>query len=264
MRLVLLALASSALALFVGAGLGPSTVHARRAAQEPAGDAAAEAIAPDGYFAPRPGAGAPVMIRPPHPPPVVTQAQLRATLARARPDLQACLPPGTWRGTVRATLSARRGLSLAVSVTPRDAAVRACLDTAARRWLIPLEGRNLAGTITASVQVRSSGPPPPPVPPVNPPPPNNSYDEGMVHARLDVQRNEILRCLPTASASTPGDITLRLSVRTDGTLVLEGATLPSGIGGGPVLSCLSGVVGRTRVPSPPTTRSVTHIVTLGR
>jgi len=202
--------------------------------------------------------------RPPTPPPPVPQAQLRATLARARPDVMACLPAGPWRATVRATLSARRGLSLSVTTNPRDAAVRGCIDTAARRWLVPLEGRNLAGTITATLQVRSAGPPPPPTPPVNPPPPSNSFDEGLVHARLDAQRNEILRCLPTASTSTPGDITLRLSVRTDGSMVLEGATLPSGVGGGPVLGCLSGVVGRTRVPAPPTTRAVTHIVTLGR
>ena len=57
---------------------------------------------------------------------------------------------------------------------------------------------------------------------------------------------------------------LALLAETAGSMVLEGATLPSGVGGGPALGCLSGVVGRARVPAPPTTRAVTHIVTLGR
>lgn len=213
------------------------------------------------------GMGAPVMIRPPVPPPPVTRAQLQAALGRARPDLVACLPASAgrpWQATVRASLSARRGLTLRVTLTPRDPAITACLDTAARRWLVPLEGRNLAGTITASIRVRGEGPPAPPTPPTPPGPPSNSYDEGRVHAALDGQRNEVLRCLPTASTSTPGDIVLRTTVRTDGTIVLEGATLPSGVGAGPVLTCLAGVVSRTRVPSPPTTRAVTHVVTLGR
>jgi hypothetical protein len=166
---------------------------------------------------------------------------------------------------VRATFSRRGGLSLRIQLTPRDPAVLRCLDTAARRWLVPLEARPVGPTVTATMQVRGGGPPRPPLPPdppVPPPPPTNSYDEGLVHASLDAQRMAILRCLP-ASTTTLGDITLRLSVQTNGSLRLEGATLPAGVGGGPALVCLSNVVASTRVPSPPTPRSVTHVVTLG-
>jgi hypothetical protein len=229
-------------------------------------------MAPQSESAIAPGAGAPMMIRPPRPPPPLTRAQLQAALHNARPDVEGCLPPSAgrpWQATVRATMSARRGLALQVQVVPRDPAIVRCVDTAARRWLVPLEGRNVVGTLTATLRVRGGGqpvppPPNPPDPPTPPGPPSNRYDEGLVHAALDRDRAEILRCLPTASTSTPGDIVLRTSVRTDGSVVLEGATLPSGVGAGPVLACLAGVVSRTRVPSPPTTRAVTHIVTLGR
>jgi hypothetical protein len=255
-----------AFGLSLGLAASPAAVSARRRAVDPAGDMAVELEAP-----PHPGggmpAGAPVMIRPPHPPPVLTAAQVRSTLNSARPDLEACLP-ATVRGstaTVRAILTRRAGLSLRIQLTPRDPVVSRCLDTAARRWLVPLEGRPIGATVSATLRVsRGSVRPPPPIPPVNPPPPNNSYDEGLVHASLDRRRAEILQCMSGASTSTPGDITLRLSVHTDGSIALEGASLPAGVGGGLVLSCLSQVVGSTRVPSPPTTRSVTHIVTLGR
>ena len=254
-----------ALAVLTCASIASSPAQARRAWVDP--DTRSPAESADA-IAPPPGggaaSGAPVMIRPPHPPAVLTAAQVRATLTRARGDLAACLPPSrrASRATVRATFSRRGGLSLRVQVTPRDPAVLRCLDTAARRWLVPLEARPVGATVTASVEVRGGGPPPPPVPPIEPPPPSNNYDEGLVHASLDTQRAAILRCLP-ASTTTPGDITLRLTVQTNGSLQLEGATLPAGVGAGPVLVCLSGVVASTRVPSPPTPRSVTHIVTLG-
>lgn len=224
-------------------------------------------MAPHSESSIAPGAGAPVMIRPPQPPPPLTRARLQAALNNAQPDVAACLPPSAgrpWQATVRATLSARAGLVLRVQVVPRDPAVLRCVDTAARRWLVPLEGRNVVGTLTASIRVRGGGQTvPPPHPPTPPGPPSNRYDESLVHAALDRDRSEILRCLPTASTSTPGDIVLRTSVRTDGSVVLEGATLPSGVGAGPVLACLADVVSRTRVPSPPTTRAVTHVITLG-
>ncbi|GAB4208083.1 MAG: hypothetical protein OHK0013_26210 [Sandaracinaceae bacterium] len=225
--------------------------------------------APVDYVDESVGAPPPVLIQPPRPPPPLTRAQLQAALNNAQPDLSACLPASAgrpWDAMVRASLSARRGLTVRVQLRPRDATVSRCLDTAARRWLVPLEGRNVAGTLTATLRVRGGGQPvpPPPNPPTPPGPPGNRYDEGLVHAALDRDRTELLRCLPTASTSTPGDIVLRTSVRTDGSVVLEGATLPSGVGAGPVLACLAGVVSRTRVPSPPTTRAVTHVVTLGR
>lgn len=227
---------------------------------ESEGDVAQERVATS-------AAGAPMMIRPPHPPPPVTQADMRAALTRARTDIVQCLPRGG-RATVRARLSDRDGTVVRVSVVPRSDDVETCVHTAATRWLLPLELRGrVVRTIAASMTYRAAGttpPPNPPVPPPNPPPATNQYDEGLVHASLDRQRAGVLRCLPAASTSTPGDITLRLSVRTDGSMQLEGASLPSGVGGGPVLACLSGLVASTRVPSPPTTRSVTHIVTLGR
>jgi hypothetical protein len=260
-------LSRAALAVLVPLTLAalPAGAHARRAWVEPPDTHpqadAAEAVGPGGQSA---LAGAPVMIRPPHPPPVLTTAQVRATLERARVDLAGCLPPTLRpsRAVLRATFSRRGGLSLRVQVTPRDPAVVRCLDTAARRWLVPLEARPIGATVTATIQVRGGGPPQPPPPPIQPPPPSNGYDEGLVHASLDARRAAILRCLP-ASTTTPGDITLRLTVQTNGSLQLEGATLPAGVGGGPVLVCLSGIVASTRVPSPPTPRAVVHIVTLG-
>ena len=246
--------------------LAPSPLLARRPVADLAGDMPVESEAPP--FGRGAAAGAPRMIRPPHPPPVLTSAQVQATLARSRTDLEACLPPSVSavRATVRATFSRRGGLALRIQLAPRDPAVSRCLDTAARRWLLPLEGRPIGPTVTATIRVLGGGAvrPPPPNPPVNPPPPNNQYDEGLVHAALDRQHAQILRCLSTASTSTPGEITMRLTVRTEGAMALEGATWPAGVGGGPVLACLSQLVGTTRVPSPPTTRAVTHIVTLGR
>lgn len=255
--------AALALLLLMALAALPDRAHARRLSVDPPHPQADsdEAVAPHAQGV---GAGAPMMIRPPHPPPVLTAAQVRTTLERSRADLAGCLPPTLRpsRAVVRATFSRRGGLSLRIQLTPRDPAVLRCLDTAARRWLVPLEARPIGPTVTASVQVRGGGPPQPPQPPIQPPPPSNGYDEGLVHASLDARRMAILRCLP-ASTTTPGDITLRLTVQTNGSLQLEGATLPAGVGGGPVLVCLSSVVASTRVPSPPTPRSVTHIVTLG-
>ncbi len=258
-------LARFGLALAISAvAFAPSSLLARRPVADMGDMPVEQEAAPVGQGI---AAGAPMMIRPPHPPPVLTSAQVQAALNSARPDLEGCLPPSVRavRASVRASLSRRGGLALRITLAPRDPAVSRCLDTAARRWLVPLEGRPIGPTVSGSLRiVRGGSVPPPPHPPIQPPPPNNQYDEGLVHASLDRQRAQILRCLPVASTSTPGDITMRLSVRTDGSLVLEGASLPSGVGGGPVLTCLSGLVATTRVPSPPTTRSVTHIVTLGR
>ncbi|MBX7190643.1 MAG: hypothetical protein K1X94_01210 [Sandaracinaceae bacterium] len=255
------------LGLVLVVALVPSLALARAVRRPPpdlgaSGDAAVEAeIAPGSGLA----AGAPVMVPRPPPPPL-TVAEVRATLTQSRGDMMACFPAGAaFRATVQASLSARGGLSLRVRTTPADAAVRQCLDTAARRWLVRLEARPIRRTVSASIQLRTpTQPPPPPTPPTPPGPPSNRYDEGLVHASLDHQRDAILRCLPVASTSTPGDITLRLEVRPDGSMALEGATLPSGVGAGPVLSCLAGIVGSSRVPAPPASRSVTHVVTLGR
>jgi hypothetical protein len=225
----------------------PAVANARAVALGAVDSSSSEAVA-----------GAPVAIPVPRPPAFLTAAEVRATLERARGDLAACLPDSARhrRATVRATFSVRRGLALTVRATPREPAVEQCLDTAARRWLVPLEARPIGARLTASIQIRGVGssvaPPPQP-------PPSRDYDEGLAHAALDARRAQILSCLP-ASTATPGDITLRLMVQTDGTLRLEGATLPAGVGGGPVLVCLSDVVASTRVLPPRTPRAVAHVV----
>jgi hypothetical protein len=200
---------------------------------------------------------------PPHPPRpnFLTAEELRTTLERARPDLTSCLTPASQRASVRVTLHQRRGLNVRVQVTPRNETVRQCLDTAARRWTTLLESRPLQTTsITASIRVASNSIAPPPPPPPN----NNTYDEAHVHAALDRQRTEILRCVPRLSPGIPGSIVLRASVRPDGSVMLEGATLPSGLGDPNALVCLGELVSRVRVPAPSAVRSVTHTVQLGR
>lgn len=205
---------------------------------------------------------------PPLPPRWVTLAELRAALVNARPDMEACLSPGSrTRGTVRARLSDRLGLTLSVTLAPTDDRARACVDTAARRWLVPLEGRGPPRPVSASIRFGASGSaiPPSPPRPLNPPsPPSNHYDEAHVHARLDAARGEFMRCLPVASTSAPGEVVLRFTVRPDGSLTLEGASLPAGVRAGAALDCLAAGVARVRVPGPSAPRALTHVFALGR
>ena len=200
---------------------------------------------------------------PPRPPILLTTDELRATLQRARPDLESCLEQAPRsRAALRVSLHVRRGLTVGVHVTPRNEAIRQCLDTAVRRWTTLLESRPLASrVVTASLRIgpRTGLTPPPP-----PPPNNNTYDEAHVHEALNRRRFEILRCVPRLAPGTPGSIVLRTSVRPDGSLVLEGATLPSGLGDPAALVCLGELVARVRVPAPDSVRSVTHALQLGR
>lgn len=202
---------------------------------------------------------------PPRPPAPLTNAEVRRTLDLARGDISACLPDAmTHRVTVRATFTARGGLAVRVTLAPRNTAVSLCVDTAARRWLVPLETRVVRGSVSATVQLGATRRPPI-TPPITPPvtPGSNRYDDGHVRAALAARRDAMLRCLPVSTA-TVGSLTLRVTARPDGTVVMEGATLPEGVGAGPVLVCLADVVSAVRVPSPPGPRSLTHVVSLGR
>ena len=200
---------------------------------------------------------------PPHPTPIpelLTVGQLRAALQNARPDMEACTQGSRTRSTVRVSIHPRRGLSVNARVSPSNETVRQCLDTAARRWTTMLEGRPMTGAISASVRIGGTvvvAPPPPP-------PNNNVYDESHVHAALQRRREDALRCVPRLAPGTPGSIVLRMSVRPDGSLALEGATLPSGLGDPNAMVCLGSLVAELRVPAPSSQRSVTHTFELGR
>ena len=213
-----------------------------------------------------PSAGAVARRPPPHPMPIpalLTVGELRAALQNARPDMEECTAQVVrTRALVRVSIHPRRGLTVNARVSPSNESVRQCLDIAARRWTIMLEGRPMTGTISASLRIGPSGvgqPPPPP-----PPPNNNAYDDAHVHAALDRQRLSVLGCVPRLSPGTPGTIVLRMSVRPDGSLALEGATLPSGLGAPETLVCLGALVAAVRVPAPSSQRSVTHTFQLGR
>lgn len=193
------------------------------------------------------------------PPSLLTVAELRAALQNARPDLEGCLAQAPRaRAVVRVSIHPRRGLAVSARVTPRDEPARQCLDTAARRWTTMLEGRPMTGAISATIRVGPGVAIPPP------PPNSNAYDEAHVHAAIDRQRASVLACVPRLSPGTPGSIVLRMSVRSDGSLVLEGATLPSGLGDPNALVCLGSLVASVRVPAPSSQRSVTHTMVLGR
>ena len=210
-----------------------------------------------------PSAGAVARRPPPHPMPIpelLTVGQLRAALRNARPDMEACAQGARVRATVRVTIHPRRGLSVNARVSPSDETVRQCLDTAARRWTTMLEGRPMTGAISASVRIRGTVVVPPPPTPPN----NNVYDESHVHVALQRRREDALRCVPRLAPGTPGTIVLRMSVRPDGSLALEGATLPSGLGDPNAMVCLGSLVAELRVPAPPAQRSVTHTFELGR
>lgn len=85
-----------------------------------------------------------------------------------------------------------------------------------------------------------------------------------MHAALDAMRASLIECVPAVSAGIVGTITLRVSVRPDGSMTLIAANLPSGVGGGAALSCLAGRVSWLRVAGPPGERTVVHPIHLGR
>lgn len=57
---------------------------------------------------------------------------------------------------------------------------------------------------------------------------------------------------------------VRVVVAPNGALELLGVDLPPGVGSGPVLTCLRGVVARVRVPAPPSARTIEHTLSLAR
>lgn len=210
-----------------------------------------------------PSAGAVAQRPPPHPmrvPPLLTVVELRTALQRARPDMDACTQGSRVRATVRVSIHPRRGISVSARVSPMNESIRQCLDTAARRWTTVLDGRPMTAAISASVRIGGAVVVPPPPPPPN----NNVYDESHVHVALQRRREDALRCVPRLAPGTPGSIVLRMSVRPDGSLALEGATLPSGLGDPNAMVCLGSLVAEVRVPAPSSQRSVTHTFELGR
>lgn len=206
-----------------------------------------------------PSAGV-VARRPPHPVPPLTVGELRAALQNARPDMETCTQGSRARATVRVSIHPRRGLSVNARVSPMNESIRQCLDTVARRWTTVLDGRPMTAAISASVRIGGAVVVPPPPPPPN----NNVYDESHVHAALQRRREDALRCVPRLAPGTPGSIVLRMSVRPDGSLALEGATLPTGLGDPNAMVCLGSLVTEVRVPAPSSQRSVTHTFELGR
>ncbi|WP_236516561.1 hypothetical protein [Sandaracinus amylolyticus] len=212
------------------------------------------------------GAGAPARrVMPP-----AHDMDLQAALDGAEPEVRRCIEesmPGmrvSLRARVRVSL--RRGVTISQTMRPRSAQAEACVDLAIRRWVQPLLSRPMPSPLSGTLRVAIGGvviPPPPPPPPPLPPPPGR-YDEGQVHAALDAMRASLIECVPDLSPGIAGRMTLRVSVRPDGSLTLMGVQLPSGVRGGGSLSCLASRVTWLRVPPPPGERLVVHHVDLGR
>jgi hypothetical protein len=239
--------------------LSASAARADRLAPE---ESRVELVAPPGGGS---GAGASSgMARrwiPPEPVPPVTNSELRAALERARPEMQACIDTSGLRsGTVRARISRDAALRLTIRSRPRDAAAEACVETAARRHVTALLSRPIARALSASVRLGSAGPRPPVVPP---PPPPVGADDREIHERLNASSGTLRRCLDEAFPGMTGTVSLRVVAHRDGSMVLEGASLPPGVPAGPMLVCLQNEVLHLRV-SAGGERSVTHDLFLGR
>ena len=85
-----------------------------------------------------------------------------------------------------------------------------------------------------------------------------------MHQRLDIATSALLRCLADAAPGVVGTVTLRVHARPDGSLVLEGVSMPPGVTAGPALVCMGDVVSRIRVPAGGGDRDVSHPIALGR
>lgn len=199
--------------------------------------------------------------RRPGPVPGLTRDELRLALERARAEMQACADGEALRGaSVTARISRDAALRLTVRGRPRNTAAEACIDTAARRHVTPLLSRPITRTVSASVRLGRSGPRPPSPPPPHPP---LGADEREIHDRLDASSGSLRRCLDEAYPGMTGTVTLRVAAHRDGTMTLEGASLPTGIPAGPMLVCLQGEVCRLHVTAG-AERSATHALHLGR
>lgn len=196
-------------------------------------------------------AGAVVPI--PRPPMPLSVAELRAALESARDEATGCLAPGE-RATVSVVVTPNRGTVVRV----RPARSASCIEVAVQRHVVPLQLR-VRARVSASLRVARPGATPTPRPPT---PGSNAYDEANVHAALDQRRALLVGCAPGSDASA-GRMTLRFDVRRDGSLALQFASIPSGVGSPDVLRCLSDVTAAIRVPAPRTTARVTHELELG-
>ncbi len=225
-----------------GAGMGASSSRA------PAGGRVA------GGYAAR------VRMPPPERIPPLTRAELLRTLERARREMQTCADDAGLRGAnVTARITRDGALRMTVRGRPRDAGAEACIDLVARRHVTPLMSRyRIARSVSASIRLGSG-----PRPPAPPPRPPASVDERELHDRIDASSGTLRRCLDEAYPGMTGTVTLRVAAHRDGTMTLEGASLPPGVPAGPMLVCLQGEVARLRVTAG-SERSVTHDLHLGR
>jgi hypothetical protein len=210
-------------------------------------------------------AGAPArVIMPPDP---LGDVELASALGRSRPDVEACLQRnGLAHGArISVRIDRRSRLTIRVALSPRDAAIEACVDVAVRRHVQPLQSRPIVRPVLARLRA-GVFPTPLPLPPPPPPPtwPAGRYDESQVHGALDAMRASLLECVPDAGAGVIGRVRLRVVVHPDGSMTLMGVELPPGLHRSAApLSCLAGRVAWLRIAAPPADRRVVHDLDLG-
>lgn len=193
--------------------------------------------------------------------PELDSGLLSALLDGAEGQIDRCASrtdAGAYVATVRARVSpgpapsTLYGARIAVTVVsrPRDSAFESCVRGAVRDALrhapyaVP---RSVRAEETFRIAER-------PTPPIDRPPP--PFDQGEVHRALSGSAWSLRQCIELAGV--PEEITLRVSVRPDGRLVLTSADLPPGAARS-ALSCLSSRVGSLRVSGHPArTVSVVH------
>jgi hypothetical protein len=204
-------------------------------------------------------------------PPPQLQRLLDQALAAARPEVRQCLEQrfAGRRASARARVRIDRARRMTISITvrPSDAAAEACVDLAVRRHVQTVQAqpvsivRPVTGTLRVSIGDATIPPMPPPIPPPMPNP-RPGYDESQVHAALDAHRAELLSCAPQIARGMPGTMTLRVSVRPDGSMTLIGVDMPPGASPGSALPCLANRVAYLRVIGPPGERTVAHSLDL--
>jgi len=200
--------------------------------------------------------------RPPPPPrPQLTEDVLRRLMRRAHAGVQTCVQRARPDRGHRVRLEARvRGttVDLRVNVRPASPDAEACARRVVTRRVRLLLARF---DVRQPVRVRDDLRVPPRV---SPTPQSSGFDATLVHAYLQRATPQLRRCLAGTSA-VPGQVTLQILVQPDGRLSLRGASLPRGAGDGAVLSCLSDVVVKARLRSPPRAPlTVRHSLRLGR
>ncbi len=145
------------------------------------------------------------------------------------------------------------GIAVSVTSRPRDPEFEGCVRRVVRdalrhaSYAVP---RAVRAQHTFQITERPTPPPPQPTPP---------FSESEVQRVLSSQRGTFQRCIELAGV--PEQITLRVSVRPDGRLVLTSADLPPGASSH-ALGCLASQVSYLRVSGRPG-RSVTVVHRLG-